>query len=142
MTRQEITAFFDGRLGAWKQRDPNLLASGHAADGTIESPMFGRRRGREAILDTYKALFVTFPDWDFEAEDLLIDGDNVAQAFSATATQIGDFMGLSGTNRRFRIQGARLFTMAGGFIVHERRMYDFTGLLIQIGVLKGKPAKE
>jgi hypothetical protein len=24
-------------------------------------------------------------------------------------------------------------------IVHERRVYDFTGLLIQIGVLKAKP---
>jgi hypothetical protein len=31
--------------------------------------------------------------------------------------------------------------MADGLIVHERRYYDFTGLLIQIGILRGKPAK-
>jgi len=26
-----------------------------------------------------------------------------------------------------------------GRIIHERRMYDFTGLLVQIGVLRAKP---
>jgi hypothetical protein len=30
-------------------------------------------------------------------------------------------------------------TLKGGKIQHERRIYDFTGLLIQIGVLKAKP---
>jgi hypothetical protein len=33
----------------------------------------------------------------------------------------------------------RLFTMRDGRIAHERRYYDFTGLLIQIGILKAKP---
>ena len=28
-----------------------------------------------------------------------------------------------------------------GAIVRERRIYDFTGLLIQLGVLKSRPAK-
>jgi hypothetical protein len=27
-----------------------------------------------------------------------------------------------------------------GAVVHERRIYDFTGMLVQIGVLKAKPA--
>jgi hypothetical protein len=30
--------------------------------------------------------------------------------------------------------------VADGLIVHERRIYDFTGMLVQIGVLKAKPA--
>jgi hypothetical protein len=29
--------------------------------------------------------------------------------------------------------------MAEGLIAHERRVYDFTGLLIQLGVLRSKP---
>jgi hypothetical protein len=32
-------------------------------------------------------------------------------------------------------------TFADGLIAHERRIYDFTGLLLQIGVLRAKPAK-
>ena len=33
-----------------------------------------------------------------------------------------------------------LFTMRDGMIQHERRLYGFTGLMIQLGVLKAKPA--
>ena len=28
-----------------------------------------------------------------------------------------------------------------GLMAHERRIYDFTGVLVQIGVLRAKPAK-
>ena len=140
MTRQEILAAFDERQQAWTARDPDGLAAGHAEDGTIESPIFGHREGRAAIRDSYRALFDMFPDWDFQAEPLLIDGDRVAQPFTAAATHTGTFMGLPGTNRRFKIQGVRVFTMRDGLIHHERRIYDFTSLLIQVGVLKSKPA--
>ncbi len=32
-----------------------------------------------------------------------------------------------------------MYTLKDGKVVHERRIYDFTGMLIQIGVLKAKP---
>jgi hypothetical protein len=31
--------------------------------------------------------------------------------------------------------------MEGELIAHETRIYDFTGLLVQVGVLRAKPAK-
>lgn len=142
MTRDDINAFFLERQQAWTARDPEGLAVGHSLTGTIESPMFGNRQGRPAIAESYRLLFATFPDWDFDGEPLVIDGDRVAQPFTAGATHVGTFMGLPGSNRKFKIQGVRLFTMADGLVQHERRMYDFTGLLIQVGVLRGKPAKD
>jgi len=30
--------------------------------------------------------------------------------------------------------------VADGLVTYERRIYDFTGMLVQIGVLKAKPA--
>jgi steroid delta-isomerase-like uncharacterized protein len=140
MSRQEILAFFDERDRAWTAHDPDGLAACHSDHGLIESPIFGRREGRASIRESYVALFDMFPDWDFQPESLLIDGERVAQPFSATATHTGTFMGLAGTNRRFRIQGVRLFDMRDGLILQERRIYDFTSLLIQVGVLKSKPA--
>jgi hypothetical protein len=35
---------------------------------------------------------------------------------------------------------ALLCTLENGLIRHERRIYDFTDVLVQIGVLKIKPA--
>ena len=49
-------------------------------------------------------------------------------------------MGLAPTGKPFRIPIVYLFTFDDRFIVHERRIYDFTGMLVQIGVLKAKPA--
>jgi steroid delta-isomerase-like uncharacterized protein len=141
MTRDEISAFFAGRQPLWTARDADGLAAGHAPDSIVVSPMFGRLQGRAAIRDAYAALFRTFPDWDLQIEDLLIDGSRVAQSFSVSATHVGDFMGYAGTNRRFEIHGVRLFEMGDGLIRSEKRLYDFTGLLIQIGVLRSKPGK-
>ena len=37
--------------------------------------------------------------------------------------------------------GVLVFELRDGKITHERRLYDFTGLLVQVGVLKAKPGK-
>jgi hypothetical protein len=49
---------------------------------------------------------------------------------------------MPGTNRHIEFRNARLMNLdADGLIAHERRIYDFTGLLVQLGVLRAKPAK-
>lgn len=140
MTRDEILEFFAQRNTAWVSRDVGALARTHAENGIVRSPMFGELNGREAIAASYASLFRMFPDWMFIAESLLIDGDRSAQSFSATATHSSDFMGLPASGRKFRIEGVRLHTLKDGLIQDEQRIYDFTGLLIQVGVLKSKPA--
>ncbi len=141
MTRDEITAFFKARQAQWDARDHRGLADGHAPDSIIESPMFGRLQGREAIRESYANLFTTFPDWFLTIDDLVVDDQRVVQIFSVTATHVGEFMGLPGTNRRFTIQGVRIFQMGDHAIRHEKRMYDYTAMLVQVGVLKAKPAR-
>ena len=141
MTRQEIVSFLADRQAMWVARDTEGMSATHAANGTVDSPMFGALRGRNEIAESYRSLFTIFPDWEMTNHDALVDGQRIAEPFSATATHVREFMGLAGTHRRFQIQGIRLYELAGDVIQHERRLYDFTALLIQIGVLRGKPAK-
>lgn len=140
MTRDAIRAFFADRQVEWKRRDAKALANGYTEDSEVFSPMFGNLSGREAICEAYRALFTVFPDWDLRIEDLLIDEDRVAQIFVVSATHVGEFMGIAGTNRRFELHGVRLCTMGDGLIRSERRLYDFTALLIQVGAIRSKPA--
>jgi steroid delta-isomerase-like uncharacterized protein len=140
MTRDAIRAFFADRQVEWKRRDADALARSYAEDCDVFSPMFGALKGRAAIGEAFHSLFKIFPDWDLRIEDLLIDDDRVAQIFAVGATHVGEFMGLAGTNRRFEIHGVRLCTMADGLIRSERRLYDFTALLIQVGAIRSKPA--
>jgi predicted ester cyclase len=140
MTRTDQLAFCERRVEAWRRRDPIALAADHAERGTVVSPIFSKVTGRDAIRRSYESLFQSFPDWTMDNEPPLIDGDRVAVPFVAKATHAGRFMGLDGTGRRCEIHGVLLMDMADGLLAHERRVYDFTGLLIQLGVLRGKPA--
>lgn len=140
MTREEITAFFARHEDAMTRHDAALLATYHAEDGIIESPWAGTVRGREAIEQTYRQWFTAFPDFVFHHDELLIDGNRVAELATLAGTDIGGFMALPPTGKPFRFRVVRLYTLNENQIAHERRIYDFTGMLVQIGVLKAKPA--
>ena len=139
MTRDEIIAFLAHRQETWGRRDAIGLASDHAENGVIFSPIFGIVRGREEIVKSYQNLFKIFSDWDYNGEDLIVDGDRAVQVFKVQATHTSEIFGLGATNRRFEIRGALLLDFDNGKIARERRLYDFTSLLLQLGVLKARP---
>jgi steroid delta-isomerase-like uncharacterized protein len=140
MTRAEIVALLERHQQELQRRDFEALAELHSESCTVESPMAGRSTGREGLVRLYRAWLAAFPDAEFTSEEPLIDGDRAARFSTVAGTDAGGFMGMSPTGKRFVMPIVQLFTVAGGVIVHERRIYDFTGLLVQIGVLKAKPA--
>jgi steroid delta-isomerase-like uncharacterized protein len=141
MTREQIVGVMQAMQRAWTVRDPVALAATHAEDGLVQSPIFGEVRGRADIERTYRDLFRAFADWTYEGQDLIIDGSRAAQTFTVTATHTSELFGVEATNRRFKVQGVLIFELRDGKIISERRLYDFTGLLLQVGVLKAKPGK-
>ena len=140
MTREEIIALFARRQDAWVRHDVAALAASHAEDCVTESPFAGTVRGREAIEQVYRHWFAAFPDVVFHGEELLIDGNRVAQLATVVGTDIGGFMGLPPTGKPFQLPVVFLYTLNECQIVHDQRIYDFTGMLVQIGALKAKPA--
>ena len=140
MTREEIVNLFNRRREAFARLDAEALAAGHAEDGVVESPAAGgTASGREAIAKLYRGFFAGFPDLTMEWSDLVIDGDRVVQMATVSGTDTGGFMGLPATGKRFRLPVVFVFTLKDGLIAHQRSVYDFTGMLVQIGVLKAKP---
>jgi steroid delta-isomerase-like uncharacterized protein len=140
MTRDDLQAFSAQRHRDWDRRDPVALAAGHTPDGSVTSPIFGTVSGRAAIETSYRNLFEIFGDWEFIGDELIMDGDTVVERFTAKATHSKEFLGIPGSGRRFQIRGVLLFHFQHGLIASEERIYDFSGMLIQIGVLKAKPA--
>ena len=104
--------------------------------------MYATLRGRQAIEDAARAFFTSFPDFTFEVEATIIDPPFIAIFTTVNATHMNEFFGLPGTGRHIEFRMSRLMKMNDeGLIIHERRIYDFTGLLVRIGVLRAKPAK-
>lgn len=142
MTRTEVQAAVERYMDIWRERAPAALADCHAPDGIVESPMYATLHGRKAIQEAYRAFFTSFPDAAHVVEAIIIDPPQVATFATINPTHANEFFGLPGTNRRIEFRISVLMTMnEQGFISHERRIYDFTGVLVQIGVLRAKPAK-
>lgn len=139
MTRDEIVAFFDRRRELYDDFDAAGLAADYADDAVIDSPIAGVHTGGTAAEQALRTVFAAFLDRKMKTEGLLIDGDRVAQVLTIEGTNIGELMGLPPTGKPFRFTAVFLFELKDRQIVRERRIYDFTGLLVQIGVLKAKP---
>ena len=139
MTREQIVGVLNTMQRAWNSRDSVALTSAHADDGVVYSPIFGEVHGKAAIEKSYRNLFTAFADWTFEPQELIVDGLRAAQLFTVTATHTSEIFGMAATHRRFKIQGVLVFEFRDGKVAVEKRLYDFTGLLIQMGVIKAKP---
>ena len=140
MTREEVLALFTRRDAAWRAHDAASLAADHAPDGVVLSPTGGVLEGREEIERVYRVWFTAFPDLAFGSTDVLVDGDRAVLLATVTGTHDGDFFGLPASGRQVNAVCALIYTLRDGVITHERRVLDFTGVLIQVGVLKAKPA--
>jgi steroid delta-isomerase-like uncharacterized protein len=141
MTRDEIVAFFNRRMEGLNRLDAAMVASLHTEDGVVDSPFGGGiAEGREAIERVYEAFFKSFSTAEFRLEQLLIDGERVALLAHIHGTNKGGVLGLPPTDRPFSISLVSLCDMRDGLIARERRIYDFTGMLLQVGAIKAKPA--
>ena len=139
MTHAEIVAFFKRRQEAWEDLDAKTLAADYTDASVIESPSAGVHTGRDAE-KALGAMFDAFLDLTMTVDDLVIDGDVVVAILSFEGTHMRPLLGFEPTGKRFHLSGAFVHRLKDHKIIHEQRIYDFTGLLVQIGVLKAKPA--
>lgn len=139
MTREDIVGLFARRMAAWAARDAAALAATHAVRGIVVSPTGGVLEGREEIEHVYRVWLAAFPDLQVKSEELIIDGDRVVEIAHLSGTHSGEFFGAAPSGRRVGVAAAIVVTIKDGEITHERRILDFTGVLVQVGVLKAKP---
>jgi steroid delta-isomerase-like uncharacterized protein len=140
MTRDAIVDLVKRWQQAYNDKDLVAYEKLYAETVEIHSPMAGSVTGRDGVVRVMEAFLAAFPNTQWEAEPPIIDGDRVAVAISVTGTNFGGFMGLPPSGRSFKFNAVFVLDVRDGLIVRERRVYDFTGLLIQVGVLKAKPA--
>ena len=107
--------------------------------GPAQAPTLTEPQLQEAR-QAYDAIFQAFADNVRSTEALVVDGDQVAQVMTIEGTNLGGLMGLPPSGKHFRMPAVFLYDFRGDKIVRERRIYDFTGMLVQIGLLKARPA--
>jgi len=142
MTSEEIHAFLDRFVRAWESQDVKTLGSCYADDCTVVSPIFGTLRGRPAVEKSYADLVRVFGLQKVRVDDIVIGNEETPRAvvvWTVESTHIGEVFGMPPSGKKIQRTIAYFLTLKDGLIVRETRLYDFTSMLMQLGVLRAKP---
>jgi predicted ester cyclase len=77
----------------------------------------------------------SFPDWHSTFEELIAEGDRVAELWTGRGTHRGELQGIAPTGKRVEAPGSVFYRIVGGKIVEFRGQLDMMSLMQQLGVL-------
>jgi steroid delta-isomerase-like uncharacterized protein len=143
MTTDDIRRFCADYVRSWERNDVSALVASYAKDCEVVSPIFNVIHGRAQLETSFRDLFRAFSDFKVEVDDVVVESDPHDRAvilFRSLVTHRGEIFGVPGTGRRFEVRGAFVLTIENGQITRDSRLYDFTGMLMQLGVLRAKTA--
>ena len=91
--------------------------------------------GPEAFKQTRAMMYSGFPDLHLTIEEMVAEGEKVAELLSARGTHDGEFMDVAPTGKWAEWQGQALFHISEGKVLECRGMPDMLGLMQQIGAV-------
>ena len=111
-----------------------------AIDAEIHMPT-----GEVVSLDELKSFAATwrgsFPDWHSTFEELIAEGDRVAERWTGRGTHRGELQGIAPTGQRVEAPGSVFYRIVGGKIVEFRGQLDMMSLMQQLGVIPPQQAE-
>ena len=114
----------------------NLTAADElmAADAAIHMPTGEsvNPAGLKAFAEAWRG---AFPDWHATWEELVAEGDRVAERWTGRGTHRGALQGIAATGTSVEVPGTVFYRIVGARIVEFRGQLDMMGLMRQLGAL-------
>ena len=101
----------------------------YAEDCVVETPIYGTVKGKEALEQVDRKVFADYPDIHLEHTELIVNEDRLVVSTTVTGTDARGTLGRQGAPLRF--PAVLLWSVHNGRIVTERRLWDFSGFLLQ-----------
>jgi steroid delta-isomerase-like uncharacterized protein len=102
-----------------------------APDAIIHQPEVGGVAGLKVFNSTMRA---AFPDWCSTKEELIAEGDQVAERWTGRGTHQGEFLGIPPTGKQVAVPGVVFYRIRDGRIIEFRGSFDMLSMLQQLGV--------
>ncbi len=99
-----------------------------------ESELHGREEFKRQVEEFHSA----FPDLEGTVDEVIADGDRVANRFTMRATHEGEFMGVEPTGKSVELQGTIFAHVEDGKIAERWVVDDIYGFLKQLGKVSKK----
>jgi steroid delta-isomerase-like uncharacterized protein len=118
----------------WNEGNLSAADELMAVDAEIHMPT-----GEVVNLDGLKSFAGTwresFPDWHSTFEELIAEGDRVAERWTGRGTHRGGLQGIPPTGKRVEVPGSVFYRIVGGKIVEFRGRLDMMSLMQQLGAI-------
>jgi steroid delta-isomerase-like uncharacterized protein len=101
-----------------------------APDVTIHQPKVAGITGLKAF---NTSLRTAFPDWYSTPEELIAEGDKVAERWTGRGTHRGEFQGIAPTGAQVEVPGVVFYRLVDGKIAEFRGQFDQFTLMQQLG---------
>jgi steroid delta-isomerase-like uncharacterized protein len=125
----------------WNEGKTNAVDELMALDAEIHMPT-----GEVLDLDGFKGFAATwrgsFPDWHSTIQQLIAEGDRVAERWTGRGTHLGELQGIPPTGKRVEAPGSVFYRIADGRIVEFRGQLDMMSLMQQLGVISSPQQAE
>ena len=92
-------------------------------------------QGQESCKQFLSMLLSGFPDLHITIEDLIAEGDLVAERLTFRGTHQGDLLGIPSTGKQIHVTGLSITRVANGKCVEFWTNSDDLGLMQQLGVI-------
>jgi steroid delta-isomerase-like uncharacterized protein len=123
--------------------DAAATAALFAPDAVLDDIAVPRRAvGRAQIAGVYARHLVAIPDTLVRVERMVAEGETVVAEWTISGSHQGRLLGIPPTGRPVAIAGVSIIRFREGEPVADTRMWDFAGLLRQIGLLPSRYAED
>jgi steroid delta-isomerase-like uncharacterized protein len=112
----------------------NLTAADElmTGDAVVHEPVAGTPEDLKAVATMIRS---AFPDWHSTVEEMLVEGDRVAERWTGRGTHRGEFQGIAPTGKQVVVPGGVFYRIADGKIAEFRGQFDRMSLMQQLGII-------
>jgi steroid delta-isomerase-like uncharacterized protein len=119
----------------WSQGNLDVIDELYDPSYVYHSPQLGEIRGGDGLKQVVTMWRTGYPDLVFTSEELIAEGDLVAQRWSCVGTHEHELMGIPATGKRTTATGVNIVRYKNGRAIEEWTNWDALGWLQQLGVV-------
>ena len=120
--------------GFWNEKNASTADELMVSGAEIHMPT-GETLDLDGLKDFTATFGEAFPGWHSTFEELIAEGDRVAERWTGRGTHLGELWGIPPTGKRIEVPGSVFYRIAGGKIVEFRAQFDMMGLMQQLGAI-------
>jgi len=129
--RDEVNAVMDKMVVLMNHHDLDGCVACYSENAELQDPRFPAPvHGSNYVREGFKYWFDAFPDVEVVVVNKIIDGPKVALEWTFEATHLGEYLGVQGSGRRFKVMAAAHFEVRHGKVTRDFSLFDASALRV------------